>query len=106
MGLSCLMLFSCKSSLKIETLYTVGTYSNHRVDFVQVKTDKAVPTVTVDLVIDGVFVTTLPQSDYDYAVYDTTTNFVFLKEAYEKGKITKNDLKAIASKEADKDHFS
>ena len=74
-----------------------GTYSGNIVAVLKWKAhDKTVVAVNIDLYVDDIFICKLPQGDYCVMVYTKDKNIKTLKEAYNDGDITKDNLKSIA----------
>ena len=86
---------------KIYTIRNVGTFSGFRVDYVMVTySDADVSAVISEYFVDDVYIQTRPDPSYDYLVYISEKNYLYLKAAYEEGIITHRDLLAIAKAEA------
>lgn len=74
-----------------------GTYSGNIVAVLKWNAhDKTVVAVNIDLYVDDIFICKLPQGDYCVMVYTKDKNIKTLKEAYNDGDITKDNLKSIA----------
>jgi hypothetical protein len=100
----CIVFYGCGKESAVHTYYTVGEYSGHRVDFVRIEPKYgAYAAVVVKYCVDDVYIMTMPDPGYDYAVYINDKDFLLLQTAYEQGYITHDDLLAIAEAEAPHD---
>lgn len=94
----CVLLGACSNgNVTVETIYTVGTFSGHRVDFVKMKVEDAWETpVTEEYYVGETYIATIPSPSYDYLVYIEEDEYVTLKNAYDQGIVTDEDVFAIA----------
>lgn len=111
--LACLVLCVCcffpvsckeKDSLgekTLSTIYTVGTFSGYRVDYVKVSYSSGaeVGATVKDYYVDDIFIARVPTALYQYYVFVTEKEPVSLKKAYEEGIVTREDVLAISEAE-------
>lgn len=101
----CVPLGACSNeNVTVETIYTVGTFSGYRVDFVKMEfKDEWVTPVTEEYYVGETYIATIPSPSYDYLVYIEEDEYVTLKNAYDQGIVTDEDILAIAEIEAQRD---
>lgn len=98
--LLCLSLCACGARIEICIIRTVGTFSGCRVEVARFESrDELVGEVVVEYSVDDVYIGSLPSSAYEYLVYTDETHWTRLRDAYEDGVITHDDLLAIAEAE-------
>lgn len=90
-----------KGERYINTEHTVGTFSGYRVSLYQVPFDGDVNDVTVEYVVGGIYISTLPDPSWEYVVSESDDERIYLSAAYSIGIISRDDIIAIAAAEAE-----